>query len=64
MADYRVTYKDGSTQTLTTPGPQLKGEWLTFQDGSGVQLCVRAEEVTEIIRVGTPERTGKTPKAA
>jgi hypothetical protein len=61
MPDYKISYLDGTTQTLTTPGPKIQGEWLVFQDGSGIQLSVRANEVESVIRVGIPERTGQTP---
>ena len=64
MQDYKINYTDGTTQTFPTVGPRLHENWLVFEDGAGEQLRVRAEEVESIIRVGTPERTGQTPKAA
>ncbi|HWG65123.1 MAG TPA: hypothetical protein VG253_25850 [Streptosporangiaceae bacterium] len=64
IQEYKITFKDGTTQTLPTPGPQLEREWFVFRDGIGVQACVRAEEVEDIVRVGTPERSSANPKAA
>jgi hypothetical protein len=58
MSEYKILYKDGTTQAVTSPGPQLTGEWFTFADGSGTQLCIRAEEVLSISRAGVAERTG------
>jgi hypothetical protein len=62
--EYKITYRDGATQTFATSGPQPQGEWLIFLDGIGEQIRVRAEEVESVIRVGTPERTSGTIKAA
>jgi hypothetical protein len=66
LREYTISYKDGSTQTLNTPGPKVDGGWVAFTDGGGVQLVVRAEDVESITRSDIPERTGKTaaPKAA
>ena len=61
---YTIYYKDGSTQTLETSGPRIKEGWVAFEDGGGVQLIVRAEDVESITRSDTPQRTGKTPKTA
>ena|SRR5215471_17463952 len=57
MSQHKIIFTDGTTQTLTSPGPTLTGDWFTFADGSGTQLCVRAEEVQSIVRVGVEERS-------
>ena len=64
IQEYKITFKDGTSQTLSTPGPKLEGDWFVFRDGIGVQACIRAEEVEDIVRVGTPERSSANPKAA
>jgi len=57
MSEYKITFRNGGTQTLATPGPRLEEGWLVFADGVGEQLRVWAEEVEYVIRVGTPERS-------
>jgi hypothetical protein len=57
MSEYKIIFTDGTTQTLTSRGPTLVGDWFTFTDGSCTQLCIRAEEVQSIIRAGASERT-------
>jgi hypothetical protein len=57
MPNYKITYTDGTTHTITTGGdPRPQGEWLVFLDGTGELLRVRAEEVKSVARDGVPER--------
>jgi hypothetical protein len=64
LPTYKIIFKDGTTQTLPSTGPKLVEEWFTFADGSGTQLCVRADEVESVMRSDITERTGEAPKAA
>jgi hypothetical protein len=64
MQEYKINYVDGTTQVFPSTGPQAKGDWLVFADGSGEQLRVRADQVESVIRDDIPERTGQSPKAA
>jgi hypothetical protein len=64
LQTYKITFKDGSTQTVTSLSPGTSGDWLVFGDGSGEVLRVPAKDVESVSREGTPDRERRAPRTA
>ncbi len=62
LNNYKITFKDGSTQLVTSSNPGQSGDWLVFADGSGEALRVQATDVESVSRDGTPDREKGTPR--
>lgn len=53
---YRITFKDGSTQTLPRVWRHYRdGPFLVFQDEDTEVLRVSAADVESVIRTGAPD---------
>jgi hypothetical protein len=64
LLTYKITYKDRSTQEVTSGAPGVHGDWLIFSDGTGEILRVPAKDVESVSRDGTPERQRYAPRTA
>lgn len=56
LLNFKITYKDGSTQTVTAAGSQPQGDWLVFLDGTGEVLRVPAADVESVARGDVDDR--------
>lgn len=62
LREFKIIFKGGATQTVEeTTGPSVHGDWLTFADGGGEILRVRADDVESVSRPDVPERTKRAP---
>lgn len=52
---YKISYNDGTAQTVTCDRPAVQGDWLLFGDGSGELLRVKAADVSSVNRAETPD---------
>jgi len=56
MHDFKITYRDGSTQTVKATDHQPQGDWIVFTDGLGIVLRVPSKDVLSIAREGVEDR--------
>jgi hypothetical protein len=64
LQTYKIKFKDGSTQTVTSLSPGVSGNWLIFGDGSGEVLRVPEKDVESVGRDDTPEREKHAARTA
>jgi hypothetical protein len=48
LKQYKITYKDGSTQMVSSTSPATQGSWLVFDDGTDEILRVPAADVESV----------------
>ena len=56
LPEYKITFKDGSTQTVNAAQQGTRDGWLIFIDGTGEVLRVPSDDVESVARGGVPER--------
>jgi hypothetical protein len=56
LQNYKIKFKNGATQMVTSGAPAASGTWLVFGDGSGEVLRVPAADVESVSRDGVAER--------
>jgi hypothetical protein len=61
MHEFKITYRDGSTQTITAAEHRAEGDWIVFYDGSGQVLRVPSKDVLSIGRGDVAERVTAGP---
>jgi hypothetical protein len=64
LQDFKVTYRDGATQTVPAAGHRAEGDWIVFYDGSGQVHRVPGGDVQSISRSDVPDRETPSPMIA
>ncbi len=57
MPDFKITYRDGTTQPVSAEQHQPQGDWVIFTDLEGIVLRVPSKDVQSIAREGVADRT-------
>ena len=57
MHEFKITYRDGATQTVTAAQHKIEGGWIVFYDGGGQVHSVPSADVQSISRSGVADRT-------
>ncbi len=60
LLEYKITFRDGSTQQVTASRQGVSGNWLVFLDGSGEILRVPAADVESVSRADVADREKPT----
>jgi hypothetical protein len=55
--EFIITYRSGSTQTVTATDHRVEGSWISFYDDHGKVLSVPEKDVRSIARAGVEDRT-------
>jgi len=50
MTDYKITFLDGTVETVKATAIRDRGDWIDFEDGGGLVLRVLAGTVGRIER--------------
>ena len=66
MADmeYKVTYRDGATQTVTADSHGVYGDWVVFSADRKDVLRIAATEVRSVARSDVPDAAYPAPAIA
>jgi hypothetical protein len=64
LEEYKIAYRDGSTQQVTAAQHAPQGEWVIFVDGDGLVLRVPAADVKSISRADIADRVTPGPVIA
>lgn len=64
LQTYKIKFKDGSTQIVTSGAPGVYGDWLVFADGTGEVLRVPEKDVESVSRDDVPDREKRAPRTA
>jgi hypothetical protein len=57
VQEFKITYRDGATQTVKAEQHIPQGEWVVFTDITGIVLRVPSKDVQSIARAGVEDRT-------
>jgi hypothetical protein len=61
LLQFKIKFKNGSTQTVTATNPGVYGNWLVFGDGSGEVLRVPEKDVESVSRDSVADREDPVP---
>lgn len=64
LLQFKISYRDGATQTVEAKTHQAEGDWVCFYDDNGLVLRVPGRDVLSIARVGVPDRETPSPMIA
>jgi hypothetical protein len=54
--EYKITYKDGSTQLVTAAYHQADKDWVVFMGTDIMRLRVHGDEIESIAAANVPDR--------
>lgn len=64
MAEWKIAYTDGSTQTVKADTHRAEGDWVVFRNGADVVLRIRDDDVSSVSRSDVPDRVTPGPMFA
>jgi hypothetical protein len=56
LQEFKISYRDGSSQTVQATRHDAEGKWIVFYDGSGQVLRIPDADVRSIGRADVAER--------
>lgn len=65
LQEFKITYRDGSAQTVTAARHRTEGEWIVFYAAGNHQaLRIPDGDVQSIAQAGVPDRETPSPMIA